>query len=203
VSIVDRSCGAILAFLLALPIAPVVADTATPGAYPVVPLPEECVVEPVAIDAVASILATPEAALPANSTPFTVPDGALADTKTAAEVRAVLHGVFACTNAGDFLRVYAFFTHDFVRDFFAGTPLTDDVVALLTAPPRPLPPEEQRIIREIGRVRLLADGRAGVVVILDEPDDPRREEPDYVILERVGDRWLVAEIHEDIDPATP
>ena len=108
-----------------------------------------------------------------------------------------MHQVFACTNAGDYLRVYAFFTDDFVRDFFAGTALTDEVIAFLTAPPVPLPEDQRRIIRDIGPVQLLADGRAGVLVVLDEPDHPRSEEPDYVILEQISGRWLVDEIHED------
>ena len=38
--------------------------------------------------------------------------------------------------------------------------------------------------------------------MLDEPDDPRTEEPDFVNLERVEGRWLVDEIHEDIGPAS-
>jgi hypothetical protein len=37
--------------------------------------------------------------------------------------------------------------------------------------------------------------------VLDEPDDPRTEEPDFVNLERVEGRWLVDEIHEDIGTA--
>ena len=37
--------------------------------------------------------------------------------------------------------------------------------------------------------------------MLDEPDDPRTEEPDFVNLERVEARWLVDETHEDIGTA--
>jgi hypothetical protein len=47
-------------------------------------------------------------------------------------------------------------------------------------------------------VELLPDGRARVEIILDEPDDPRTEEPDTVILLQVDGRWLVDEIHEDV-----
>jgi hypothetical protein len=184
--------------LLALAVSPAVADTTTPAAYPRIPAPEECNVQPVSIEEVSEILATPIAATSASPAPFAIPAGKLADGETATEVVAVLHQVFACTNAGDYLRVYAFFSDNFVRDFFAGTSLTADVVALLTAPPQPLPEDQRRIIRDVGPVRRLADNRAGVLVVLDEPDDPRREEPDYVILKQVAGRWFVDEIHEDV-----
>ena len=36
------------------------------------------------------------------------------------------------------------------------------------------------------------------VIVLDEPDDPRTAEPDFINLEREEGRWLVDEIHEDI-----
>jgi hypothetical protein len=35
------------------------------------------------------------------------------------------------------------------------------------------------------------------MIVLDEPDDPRTEEPDYAILEQVEGRWLGDELHED------
>ena len=40
--------------------------------------------------------------------------------------------------------------------------------------------------------------------MLEELDDPRTEEPDYAILERVEGRWLVDVLHEDAGtPGTP
>ena len=193
----QRTCGVVLALQLGLAVYSASAQTATPAAFPLVPAPEACTGQPVSIEDLGAKLATPPAAAPATPTPLTLPDARPADAATAAEVFAVVHQVFACTNAGDDLRVYAFFTDDFVRDFFAGTALTDEVIAFLTAPPVPLPEDQRRIIRDIGPVQLLADGRAGVLVVLDEPDHPRSEEPDYVILEQISGRWLVDEIHED------
>jgi hypothetical protein len=184
------------------------AQGATPGSYPVAPDPAECVIEPRSMDDIVRIVGTPlpGAAAPssapaASPAPFATPPGEPADTETADEVIATLHQVFACTNGGELLRVYALFTEDFVREFFAQTPLTADVIAFLAAPPQPLPEDQQRIIRGFGGVQILADGRAGVMIVLDEPDDPRREEPDYAILEQVNGRWLVDEIHEDAGPA--
>ncbi len=179
----------------------VAGQSGTPEPFPVAPHPAECIVSPRPLAEVVAVLsAAPEATTHApeiDATPFVIPPGKPADAETAADVETALRQVFACTNAGDFLRIFALFSDDFLRDFFAGVPIDDGVIALLGAPAQPLPADQQRIIRGFGEVRLLADGRAGVTIILDEPDDPRHEEPDYAILKRVDGHWLVDEIHED------
>jgi hypothetical protein len=168
----------------------------TPSAYPAAPDPSECVVEPASIEEIAAILGTPVAELTDSATPFVPPVGEPADPDTSSEVIATLHQVFACANATDPLRVASLFTEDFVLVFFGGVPL-EDLLEFLAIPPQPLPTDQKRIIIRFGEVQLLPDGRAGVGIVLDEPADPRTEEPDYVILEYVEGRWLVDELHED------
>ena len=184
---------------------PTLAQTATPAVYPTAPDPNECVVESTPMEEIAAILGTPVAEPDDNATPFAPPAGQPADAETSAQVVATLHQVFACANAGDRLRVASLFTDDFVRNFFAGPPLPD-LLDFLAIPPQPLPEEEKRIIIRFGEVQLLPDSRAGVVIVLDEPDDPRTEEPDYAILEQVQGGWLIDELHEDagatVTPAT-
>jgi hypothetical protein len=189
---------------------PAFAQVATPAPFPTAPDPAECVVSPRPLEEVVAVVGTPvsgpeESA--ASPTPFVAPVGQPADDETASAVVATLRQVFACTNAGDYLRVFALFSDDFLRDFFVATPMAGEVTALFAAPPQPLPAEQQRIIVRIGKVEMLGDGRAGVVIVLDEPDDPRTEEPDYAILAHIDGRWLVDEIHEDggatVDIATP
>jgi hypothetical protein len=177
-----------------------VAQTATPAAYPVAPDPSECVSEPVPIEEIARVLMTPVAETSVSATPFVTSGSEAADAELSAAVIATLRQVFACANAGDALRVASLYTDDFVRDFFGGVP-AEDLIAFLALPPQPLPEDQKRIIIGFGEVQLLADGRAGVVIVLDEPDDPRTEEPDFAILERVGGRWLVDELHEDAGAA--
>jgi hypothetical protein len=160
------------------------------------PDPSDCVIEPLPVEEIAVILGTPVAGPSAIATPFAPPAGEPADAETTADVIATLHQVFACANAGDRLRVASLFTDDFVRNFFGGVPL-EDLLDFLAIPPQPLPEDQKRIIIRFGEVQLLPDGRAGVVIVLDEPADPRTEEPDYAILERVEGRWLVDELHED------
>lgn len=109
---------------------------------------------------------------------------------------ATLRQVFARANAGDPLRVASLYSDDFLRDFFGGAP-RQEILDFLATPLHPLSEDQKRIIVRFGVVQLLPDGRAGVVIVLDEPDDGRTEEPDFAMLERVEDRWLVDEIHED------
>jgi hypothetical protein len=187
----------LLALLLSLAVAgSTVAQPATPAAYPVAPDPSECRIEPAPVEKIAAILGTPVAEVTESATPFVPPTGAPADAETSAEVFATLHQVFACANAGDPLRVASHFTDDFVRNFFGGVP-RENLLDFLATPPQPLPEDQKRIIVRLGEVRLLPDGRAGVVIVLDEPEDPRTEEPDFAILELVEGRWLVDELHED------
>ena len=188
---------AVLALLLSLSaVDSALAQTATPAAYPVAPDPAECVVAPAPVEEIVAILGTPVAEPADSATPFVPPPGEPADTETSAAVVATLRQVFACANAGDALRVASLYTDDFVRFFFGGVPV-EDLPGFLAVPPQPLPEDQKRIIIRFGEVQLLPDGRAGVVIVLDEPADPRTEEPDYAILERVEGRWLVDELHED------
>ena len=172
------------------------AQAATPAAYPVAPDPRECVIEPATAEEIGVILGTPVAEPADSATPFVPAAGEPADAETSAAVIATLRQVFACANAGDPLRVASLFTDDFVRGFFGGVP-REDLLDFLAVPPQPLPEDQKRIIIRFGEVHLLPDGRAGVLIVLDEPDDPRTEEPDFAILERVEGRWLVDELHED------
>ncbi len=174
-------------------------EMATPGPFPQTPAPEACVAEALTVEDVLAALEG-ASATPSIATPDAVAGQAMAaDAETADAVKAALLQVFACANAGDPLRFASLYTDQFLRDFFGGVPQAD-LEAFLGMLPQPLPDEQQRIIRGVGDVELLPDGRAQVVIILDEPDDPRTEEPDTVILRQVDGRWLVDEIHEDAGP---
>ena len=172
------------------------AQTPPPATYPLTPDPKDCAIEPAPLEGVINVLQTPIAAPSASPTPFVPPLSVPADAEVASDVVATLYEVFACANAGDPLRVASLFTADFMRTFFSAAPL-EQVAGFLVTPPEPLPDDQRRVIVRIGEVQMLPDGRAGVLIVLDEPDDPRSEEPDYAILEQVVGRWLVDAIHED------
>jgi hypothetical protein len=171
-------------------------EMATPGPFPLTPDPAMCVAEAVTADDVLAVLAAPLATSAVATPDAVVTQGTPADAATADAVKETLLQVFACANAGDPLRFASLYTDQFLRDFFGGVPQAD-LETFLGMPPQPLPAEQQRIIRGMENVDLLPDGRARVVIILDEPDDSRTEEPDTVVLRHIGGRWLVDEIHED------
>ena len=191
---------AVAALLVLVLVAPrgdaIRAQTPPPAVYPVTPDPQDCLVEPAPLEGVINVLQTPVPATPAGATPPVPPLSVPADAEVASDVVATLYEVFACANAGDPLRVSSLFTADFMRAFYGDASL-EEVAGFLVRPPEPLPEEQRRVIVAIGTVQMLPDGRAGVAIALDEPDDPRAEEPDYAILEQVVGRWLVDEIHED------
>jgi hypothetical protein len=172
------------------------AQAATPLPFPATPEPAECIVAPAVMADVLDLLATPVAASPvAASEPLAIPDGAAADEETAAAVVATLRQVLACANVGDPLRFTALFTDDFIREFYAGAALSD-VIRFLSFASQPLPVEQRRAIVPVGAVEMLDDGLAGMTIVLDEPADPRTEEPDYAILEEVDGRCLVDGVRE-------
>lgn len=178
------------------PIGALAQEMATPGPFPQAPEPAACVAEALTTEDVLAVLAAAPAT-PIAATPEAVDaQGTPADAATADAVKATLLQVFACANAGDPLRFASLYSDQFLRDFFGGVPQAD-LEAFLGMAPQPLPAEQRRIIRGVGDAELLPDGRARVVIILDEPDDPRTEEPDTVILRQVDGHWLVDEIHED------
>ncbi|MEZ4564445.1 MAG: hypothetical protein R2853_17065 [Thermomicrobiales bacterium] len=194
-ALVGAVVSSLVVFSLLTPHGVLAQEMATPGPFPQAPDPAAYVAEPLTVGDVLAVLAdapaTPAAAIPdaagAGGTP--------ADAETAAAVNATLLQVFACANAGDPLRFASLYTAPFLREFFGGVPQAD-LEAFLGMPPQPLPAAQRRIIRGLGEVDLLPDGRARVVIILDELDDPRTAEPDTVILRQVDGRWLVDEIYE-------
>ena len=141
-------------------------------------------------------MGTPVAELPDSATPFVPPAGEPADPDTSSEVIATLHQVFACANAADPLRVASLFTETSCGSSSAVCRSRTSSSFSPFRRSRCLT-DQKRIIIRFGEVQLLPDGRAGVGIVLDEPADPRTEEPDYVILEYVEGRWLVDELHED------
>ena len=183
--------------LLALVVAPVAAQDATPASFPVTPDPSECRVPPRPRDEVLALLAgtpvaaaSPAAGLPASvATEDQLPAGEPADAATVAAIVATARELIACNNAGDFARVFAFYTDDLIRRVFGGDPaLAAQVPVVLATPAAALPVAARTELLAVREVRVLADGRVGAVI---EDRDPRRTVAFFMIFVRAGDRWLV------------
>ena len=181
----------------ALGTATATAQDATPVALPVIPDPAHCRVAPRSPAEVLALLsgtpvaaASPAAAvLSAVASEADLPAGAPADEATVTAITATAYELIACNNAGDFPRVFAFYTDALIRGVFAGNPaLVERLTADLSRTPAPLPPAERTELLAVRGVRVLADGRVGAVV---EDRDPRQTVVFFAILVQVGDRWLI------------
>ena len=187
-------------FFLALPLvlgtARATAQDTTPVALPVTPDPAHCQVAPRSRDEVLALLAdtpvaaaSPAAGLPASvATEDQLPAGEPADPATVAGVVATAYELIACNNAGDFARVFAFYTDDLIRRVFGGDPaLAARLAADLAATPAPMAATRTELL-DVRGVRVLADDRVGAVI---EDRNPQRTAAFFAILVRAGDRWLV------------
>ena len=175
------------------------AQEATPAPGLVVPDPAECTVAPRSVDDLAALLATPAAGpdAAAAATQIAIPLGQPADAATVEGVTRTVRETFACFNAGDFLRVLALTTDDFVRWEQAQGFLTAETLPFLEAPPVVVPPEQRAGYLAITDVAVLPDGRVGAFVVEVDPVLPSEgAETDYLIFEQAGDRWLLDEVVE-------
>jgi ketosteroid isomerase-like protein len=173
------------------------AQEATPEVVPAA----SCVTEPVSLDELQAISATPLAATPApaaSPAAEQMPAGEPADEATTEAVTATVRELTACINAGDFLRVLALYDDDFVRTALGGQPATQqmyDQLARITA----REPGQEIAILEVGEVRILEDGRAAVLVTGDDLADPGPSSTTLFYLVEVDGRWLVDEFGEDAE----
>ena len=131
----------------------------------------------------------------ATPTPFAMPEGETADEATAAEVGALYEQLIACVNAGDFLRVYALYSDDYVQ-----RNLSEELLSTLPATPVP---SEQSMQSEFGGVldaRVLDDGRIAALVTTSNPQSG--EVILFAILRRDSDRLRIDE-EQVVEAETP
>ncbi len=153
------------------------------------PEPRECTVAPRSIAEVRALLPTPgppleQTATPVPSTYHHVP----ASAEVVAGIEATAREMVACVNAGDVLRMMALYSDHLLQ---SGSLTTGDVD--LEAPPAPLPPRDRMALLGVVYVRQFDDGRAGAVMLTDDPRIPSPVEPSFFFFAKVGDRWLVDE----------
>ena len=142
-------------------------------------------------------LATTAAARPPSPTaspaPLILPEGDPVTAETVVAITATMEAVVACSNAGDFARTAALFTDDFWRREvrFAGAAVS--VANTVASPPAPVSTEQRERLVDIWGERILPDGRVGALVVLSRPSDAVTD-ADFVVFEKVNDRWLVDEV---------
>ncbi|HEY7032163.1 MAG TPA: nuclear transport factor 2 family protein [Thermomicrobiales bacterium] len=171
----------------------------SPTANPLAPAPEDCTVEPISLDRLTPLIATPvpavePAASPVGSpTPFAMPEGRQADEATVSAITAAVHEYFACVNAGDYARAFALFSDDLLREYLAGAIAGGSTAQQILdglPPAQPLPADQRTLIYGIDDVRVLPDGRVAALVIGDDLSKPNPPGPALIYFVEVDGRWL-------------
>lgn len=136
-------------------------------------------------------VATPEA------TPFAMPEGDPASEEDVAQIAAVYGTLVDCLNTGDFLRISALYTDDYLlRNFSA------EAIQSLEATPQAEGAETQSEFVAVQDARVLGDDRLGAIIVTRNPETG--EIVTYSELVRSGDQLLIdKEVVITIGSATP
>ena len=164
------------------------APTDDPPPLADLPPPEECRTVPRNLPDLKTI-----AGHDAPATPPTAAEGKPADEETERAVTTVIRERIACVNAGDYGRLAALFSDEFLSAAFDDTPPAfEDVVAFSRRQPAPLPPATRRGLPTIEDVRVVPDGRVAATV-RPATADPReaRRGPVQMTFVLVSQSWLI------------
>ena len=178
----------------------VIAQDATPAAGEVVD-PAECQVEPRTVEELQQLVGT--ASEGAEATPGAAQAGSMegedADEATVQAVNQTYREVVACLNAGEFLRVYALYTDDYLRRTLADSGIDLEQIQATPAPDR----QETTALVGVSDVRQLAGGQ--VTARVETTSSPEGVATVIQsVLEPVEDRLLIAdETVVDAAAATP
>ena len=178
----------------------VIAQDATPPAGEVID-PAECQVEPRAIEEIHQLVGT--AGEEADATPDAAQAGSMqgeeADEATVQAVTQTYRQLVACLNAGEFLRVYALYTDDYLRRTLADSGIDPAQFQATPAADQ----QEMTALVGVSDVRQLAGGQ--VTARVETTSSPEgAASVIQSVLEQVGDRLLIAdETVVDAAAATP
>jgi hypothetical protein len=164
-----------------------VTSPAPPGPFtlPFAPPPELCTLPPRDISEYQAFVGTPEATdLPSVE----ITAGAPADAETVEGVTATLVQVFACLNAGDYLRLAGAYTDaGFVEDS-GSNGLTQEVIDYIAQPPTPVAEADRDVLYGVYAVQVLADGRVAAIV---QRGVEGHGGVTLMLFKQVNDRWLL------------
>ena len=178
----------------------VIAQDATPAAGEVID-PAECQVESRPIEEIEQLVGT--ASEGADATPDAAQAGSMegedADEATVQAVTQTYRELVACLNAGEFLRIYALYTDDYLRRTLADSGMDLQQLQATPAPDR----QEATALVGVSEVRQLAGGR--VTARVETTSSPEgTASVVQSVLEQVEDRYLIAdETVVDAAAATP
>jgi hypothetical protein len=179
----------------------VVATPSTPAAVST-PVVTECTVQPRTVGGVNEIASTARTPGPGTPTldeaiPYVKPEGTPASSQAIDGVMATMEQFIACANAGEYLRILALFSDDFIRNYAGeiGIPLAEGDL-LLT--PSPASEDERALVANVTDVIELPDGRVSALATFSASDDPEETVMVVFTLDYDSDkeRWLIDDFRE-------
>jgi hypothetical protein len=173
------------------------AQEATPTV--VIPAAADCTREARSVEELGALIATPVA--PVASPAPGMPAGQAADEETTAAIEAAVYEFIACSNAGDSLRVLAFYSDRMAFSLLTGA-LTPEQVPLLGTPTT-VEPGMETVIIEIGPVIDAGDGRYAVTVVGDDRSQPAPPRPVVLYWAQENGEWVIVDVYNADFQATP
>ncbi|MEZ4563315.1 MAG: hypothetical protein R2853_11305 [Thermomicrobiales bacterium] len=160
---------------------------APPGPFtlPFAPPPELCTVPPRDIADYQAVVGTPQATdLPS----IQITAGAPADAATVEGVTATMVQIFACLNAGDYLRLAGVYTDAGFFEDNGSNGLTQENIDFIAQPPVPVAEADRDVLYGVYAVQVLADGRVAAIM---QRGVEGRGGVNLMLFQKVNDRWLV------------
>jgi hypothetical protein len=189
-----RTLAASLTVALTLLITSVASGLAQ-DATPVAPNPELCTLEPVSIERLLSIIATPTDAVQPDEfpegTPVTLPAGDPVDEETQQRVEESMTINIACINTGDPLLQLAVYSEEGMKRLLGTTEdLSDEQIAGLQTP-TPLQESAWTVIYEVSEAIDLGDDGVAIRIVGDDPVEDGPPVPILFILVEQDGHWLI------------
>lgn len=184
--------------------APAIAASATPvpAAFPEVPDPARCTVEPVSRDALNAAIEAEGAATPAPFREGVVPAGEPASPEQAQAALETVRTLVACYSRGELLRAYGLFTPGYFARVFGKQGAYDPAAYDGLATPMPADPDERVKILDLADVRVLPDGRVAANVVLEYAVIPMPKRFLMTFVE-TPDGWRIDDILGEISFSVP
>lgn len=160
---------------------------APPGPFtlPFAPPPELCTLPPRDIADYEAVMGTPQ---PTDLPSVEITAGAPADAATVEGVTATMVQIFACLNAGDYLRLAGVYTDPGFLEDNGSNGLTQEVIDFIKLPPTPVAKADRDVLYGVYAVQVLADGRVAAIM---QRGIEGRGGVNLMLFKRVHDRWLV------------
>lgn len=176
-----------------------IAGEATPAAA--TPAIGRCDVPPVGYEELERLrtMTTVDSSL---ATPGVLPAGMPVDSTTEESLRGQIEGFLACSCAGEPLRVFGLYSERYLAELISRERGFDRRLYDLWAEPRPAQPEECPVLRSASGSRLLADGKAALLVSIFYPNLEKEKEFVFTFM-RAADSWLIDDIQGEISFSLP